>query len=210
MIEYAKKELEIINHPKKNEFLNILKKIDEQGHSNISINFIRYAIKFNDFKTYNNDKEYEEYARLIQLNLNELKPLVEDLSDKEREIILKLIDYKPLSPLEIGDDQWEYSYGSYNHKRFYALSKNKLTDKPRYIHAVVCNNGTISFSAGEVSVKETGKTYLLRKAHPKKYDDFPTIYINVTEEEDNIYTTEEELDKVRVYYDLEEGEQNYE
>lgn len=203
MIKHAEKELEIIKYPKKEEILNILKKIDEQGHSNISINFIRYAIKFNDFKTYNNDKEHEEYARLIQLNLNELKPFVENLDDKEREIILKLIDYKPLSPLEIGDDQWEYSYGSYNHKRFHALSKNKLTDKPRYIYAVVCNNGTISFLAGEVIVKETGETYLLRKSHPKKYDDFPTIHINVTEENNLIYTTKEEINKIKEFYDLE-------
>lgn len=204
MIEYAKNELEIINHPKKNEFLNILKIIDEQGHSNTSINFIRYAIKFNDFKTYNDEKEYEEYAKLIQLNLDEIKPLVEFLNDEERKILLKLIEYKPLSPLEIGNDQWEYSYGSYSHKRFNALCKNNLSDRPHYLHAVVCNNGKVSFSAGKVCIKETGKTYLLRKAHPKKYDEFPTIYINVTEGDDIIYTTEEELNKVKVYYDLEE------
>lgn len=47
LVEYGKKELEIINYENKNKLLKILEVIDNQGHSNSSISIIRYALKYN-------------------------------------------------------------------------------------------------------------------------------------------------------------------
>lgn len=205
MIEHAKNELEIINHPQKEEILNILKKINEQGYNKTGIYFLKNAIKNNDFIA---DKILEING-LFQSNLNELKLFVEKLNNKDKEILLKLIDCRNLSNLELDNNQWIKEWCGYKHKRLPFLHKFLENDKPRYINSVICKNkDKTCFISREVYVEENQKKYLLRGLLPKSFttDSFPTIYINVTEEEDNIYTTEEELNKVRKFYDLEEGE----
>lgn len=96
------------------------------------------------------------------------------------------------------------------------MFKDGKDGRPHYLDAVSCvtQNG-VSWSMGRVWVKGTNKYYLLRQAYPKQFNEFPTIKINVEEVEVakddwESYTTEEELDKVREYYDIpfEESDDN--
>lgn len=200
MLEYAKKELEIIKHNKKEEILNILKILDEQNNVISVLNLIKNYIKNNEFKLIPTDIR----SVVAKQNIDEIKPFLKNMNDKDRSIILKLIDCKPLSILENSDDNWRYINGNhYRHKRIFTLIKDKLEDRPYCLYVVICNCENDKFISKEVIVEETNETYLLKKAYPKKFDEFPTINIQTTKKNNKVYTTLEEINKIKEFYDLE-------
>lgn len=201
IISHCEYELNLINYKNKEKIMKIIDIICNQGHSGFSIGFIVNAIK---------NKNFETKSEMIRENLNELKPIIEPLGDEDIDILTKLMKYLPLSPLTLEDDEWnKCSFDdTYQNKRLSALFKDGKDGRPHYLHAVTCvNQEGFSFSAGRVFVKGTNKYYLLRDAHPKQFDEFPTIKINVEDievakDDWECYTTEEEIDKVKEFYDL--------
>lgn len=209
LIQYSINELNIINYKNKDKIVKIIDIICNQEHSGFSIGFIIRAIR---------DKNFETKSDMLKEDFDEIKDLVTPLGEEDITILTKLLKYKPLSPLTLKDDEWlKCSYkDGYQNKRLSGLFKDGKDGRPHYLDAVSCvtQNG-VSWSMGRVWVKGTNKYYLLRQAYPKQFNEFPTIKINVEEVEVakddwESYTTEEELDKVREYYDIpfEESDDN--
>lgn len=201
MINYCEYELNLINYKNKKEIMEIVDIICNQGHSGFSIGFIINAIR---------NKNFETRSNMFKEDFDEIKNLIEPLGEEDIVILTKLLKYLPLSPLTLEDDEWiEYIDGHYQNKRLSGLFKDGEDDRPHYIHAVTCvNQNGIPFNAGMVWIKNTNKYYLLRRAYPKQFNEFPTIKINVEDievakDDWECYTTEEEINKVKEFYDLE-------
>lgn len=205
IMSHCEYELNLINYKNKKEIMEIVDIICNQGHSGFSIGFIINAIR---------NKNFETEVEMLKGDFNEIKPLVEPLGEQDIGILVKLLRYFPLSPLTLEDDEWnKCSFDNvYQNKRMSALFKDGKNGRPHYLHAVTCiDQRGIPFSAGRVWIKGTNKYYLLRNAHPKQFDEFPTIKINVEDievakDDWECYTTEEEIDKVKEFYDLDWGE----
>lgn len=205
IINYAEQELKLIDYDKNksNKILNILKIVSKQGHTGFSINFIINAIKNKNF-----DTDHE----LLKENYDEIKSYILDLDDKDIEILTKLLKFYPLSALTFEDNEWNLVGGStendaiYQNKRLSGMFKDGKNGKPHYIDAVRCKTQNDScLNCGLVIVKDTNKKYYLRRCQPKFKNNFPTITINVEEvqvEPDDwkMYTTEDEIDKIREFY----------
>lgn len=203
MISFAKKELELINYPRKEELLKIIEILDEQTDDIYTSLIVIAVIKHNDFELVPVSMDIEE-------NIRKIEPFVKKLNSEDRELLIKLLNHIPLSELKLDDDQWTMASNNefYVHKRLRTIFKENKEDRPSYLFSTICKteNGSKGY-IGTVHIKETGKSYLLKKAHPKKMNYFPTIKINVQGEKTNsgewlVYTTEEELNKIRKFYDL--------
>lgn len=201
MINYCEYELNLINYKNKKEIMKIVDIICDQGHSGFSIGFIINAIR---------NKNFETKSNMLKEDFDEIKNLIEPLGEEDIDILTKLLKYLPLSPLTLEDDEWiEYIDNHCQNKRLSGLFKDEKEGNPYYINAVTCvNQNGISFNAGMVWIKDTNKYYLLRRAYPKQFNEFPTIKINVedievSKDDWEYYTTEEEINKVKEFYDLE-------
>lgn len=201
LIEHCEYELNLINYKNKKEIMKIIDIICNQGHSGFSIGFIINAIR---------NKNFETKSEMLKVEFDELKYLVEPLGEEDIIILTKLLKYLPISPLTLEEEEWKKCYmdNTYSNKRMSALYKIGEGGKPHYLYAVTCiDQKGIPFNAGRVWIKDTNKYYLLRQAYPKKFDEFPTIKINVedievSKDDWECYTTEEEISKVKEFYDL--------
>lgn len=202
MINHCEYELNLINYKNKKEIMEIIDIICNQEHSGFSIGFIINAIK---------NKNFETQSEMLKGDFDELKPVIEPLGEQDINILVKLLRYLPLSPLTLEDDEWNKCSldDTYHNKRLSALFKEGKDGRPNYLYAVTCvNQEGMSFSTGRICIKGTNKYYLLRRAHPKQFNEFPTIKINVEDievakDDWECYTTEEEINKVKEFYDLE-------
>ena len=201
IISHCEYELNLINYKNRKEIMKIIDIICNQEHSGFSIGFVINAIR---------NKNFETEAEMLKGDFNEIKPLVEPLGEEDIDVLVKLLRYLPLSPLTLEDDEWnKCSFDNvYQNKRMSGLFKDGKDGRPHYLHAVTCiDQRGVPFSAGRVWIKGANKYYLLRDAHPKKFDEFPTIKINVEDievakDDWECYTTEEEISKVKEFYDL--------
>lgn len=190
LVEYGKKELEIINYENKDKLLKILEVIDNQGHSNSSISIIRYALKYN----FENNSEF---------CVIELKEYCKDLTKKDLEYLQMLIDFKPLSKLTLKEDEWfEESFsGTKQNKRKFSLFKTKngyeYSNAFSFINQKnLCYSGRI-----DITIIDTNKTIKLGSCCPIDVNKTPTIYINVLEDKNgNVYTTSDQIEKIEEYY----------
>lgn len=112
LVEYGKRELEIINYENKDRILKALEIIDNQNHSNHSISIIRYALKFN----FENDSES---------CVMELKNVCKDFTEKDLHYLQLLIDFNPLSDLTLEDDEWFSGQTMKQNNRKFGLFKTK-------------------------------------------------------------------------------------
>ena len=208
LVEYAMNELKIINYKNKDKIIKIIDIIRDQRHGKFSMEVIINAIKHNSF-TVKSEMIKKDLLKELKNDFDEIKPFIQELNEDDIDIITKLLDYYPLSSLTLEDNEWYLDFGDiYKNKRLFYLFKDGKNGEIKFADGVICKDekGVVINTEG-VCVKETNTLYFLRSLKPKQFDEFPRIKIKVTEEEicfgDYItYTTEEELDKVRKYYDI--------
>ncbi len=186
MKEHITRELQLINYPHINEMVELILNIHSISNENgVGIYEVIESIKNNT---------YQELS---------------DMPQSDKEIVIKLLENKPLSPISMSD-KWEHiGIDLYAHSRLFRLMR-KGNDRPYYLDAVECitQRGNVLRLS---SIKVGDKNYSLY-GYPKDINNLPTVVINIEEQE--IYrgywemtTTETEIDKIREFYDVVEVEE---
>ena len=186
MKEHITRELQLINYPHINEMVELILNIYSISSENgVGIYEVIESIRNNT---------YQELS---------------DMTQSDKEIIIKLLENKPLSPISINDKWEQLGIDLYAHSRLFRLMR-KGNDRPYYLDAVECitQRGNVLRLS---SIKVGDKNYSLY-GYPKDINNLPTVIINIEEQE--IYrgywemtTTETEIDKVREFYDVVEVEE---
>lgn len=193
---FARNELRLINHPNEDEILELVELCGE-GHSGFSINYVISSIK------------HEDYS---MTSLRRVKERLQLLSKEDRDIIVKLLSWLPLSEITLEDDAWE-SYMTvdgeemFQHKRLSKLFKDGNEGKPHLTSRVVFKNQDgNTFGCGFYIRIEDGELvrYTIR---PKQLKEFPVIYVDCLEfevgkDDYEHFVSEKDFNKVLDVYDV--------
>ena len=193
IIEYAENELRIIKHKNVKGLSDLVGRI-AGDHSGFSIGFAINAIK-------NNKLDNEDVLPFKQEILA--------LSNQDREYLIKLLRYQPLSELTLKDDEWtKYEWEDiYMNKRMFSLTKDSKGNLQIHGKLILINQNGLLMGTNCFTLLET-REEVSCTLRPRQFLEFPSVFINCLDRKiaDDDYETvvsKHQLDKIRKVYDVE-------
>lgn len=176
------------------EVKEIEKVFDKQGHSGFSASYVIGYLKLiiKDFETTNNKLksmlvgDEDGFQQLIYSNIMEIYNMIKDKDKEFQDIIMKLLDMKPLTPIMDGEDQWDnVGDGMYQNKRCSAVFKKVFSNGleiPFYLYdKVYSSDGGITT---HTSVRY-GRYEITFPFTPPEYSE--EVFVHIEEDGENVY-----------------------
>lgn len=139
------------------EVKKVEKAFENQGHTGFQASYVIGYLKcfIEDFETTNKklnsmlEKDDDGFQHLIHSSIMEIYNLIKDKDREFQDIIVKILDRRPLTPIMDGEDQWDkVSDDTYQNKRCSAVFKKVCSNGleiPYYLYSkVYSSDGGIS------------------------------------------------------------------